>query len=258
MKQHRVHILMLLPMLLLALLLITLVGPLKASAASSVGSRQASVPVHFTGLPKFMKGTTAQSTNWSGYAADSGTYTSVSAKWTEPTVTCSKTAYSSFWVGLDGYNSSTVEQTGTDSDCNGSTPTYYAWYEMYPAYPVNLSKTVRPGDAMSASVTAGSSHSFTLVISDSTQNWTFQVKKTLTSAKQSSAEVIAEAPSSSSGVLPLADFGTVHFSNSLVDGQAIGNFNPVEIVMVTSGGTVKAQPSALSGGEAFSDTWKHS
>jgi len=56
----------------------------------------------------------AESTNWSGYAATTGTYTSVSASWTEPTGTCSGSAkYSSFWVGLDGYNSSSVEQTGS-------------------------------------------------------------------------------------------------------------------------------------------------
>jgi len=255
--KNRVKALIFLPMLVLAFMLIPLTGPVHANAAS-LSSRHVSVPNNFNSLPKFMKNTTSQSTNWSGYAAASGTFTSVSASWTEPTAKCSKTAYSSFWVGLDGYNSSTVEQTGTDSDCSGSTPKYYAWYEMYPAYPVNLSKTVKPGDSMSASVTAGSNHSFTLVISDSTQNWTFQVKKTLTSAKQSSAEVIAEAPSSISGVLPLANFGTVNFSNADANGQAIGNFNPVEIVMVTSNKTVKAQPSALSGGTSFSDTWKHS
>ena len=252
--------LMLLPPLVLTLMLITLVGPVHASAASVASSGHVSAPAHFTAPPKFIKGSTTQSTNWSGYAATggSGAYTSVSGSWTEPTVTCSQTAYSSFWVGLDGYNSNTVEQTGTDSDCSGSTPTYYAWYEMYPKFPVNLNKTVKPGDSMSASVTAGSNHSFTLVISDSTQHWTFQVTKKSSTAKRSSAEVIAEAPSSSGGVLPLADFGTVNFSNSKANGHAIGGFNPVEIVMVTSTGTVKAQPSALSSGTAFSVTWKHS
>ena len=52
------------------------------------------------------------STNWSGYAADSGTYTSVSASWVQPTGTCSSRTdqYSSFWVGLDGYSSDSVEQ----------------------------------------------------------------------------------------------------------------------------------------------------
>src|SRR5919109_285001 len=88
----------------------------------------------------------AQSTNWSGYAATTGTYTSVSASWTEPTVTCSSgDQYSSFWVGLDGDGSNTVEQTGSEADCQGSTPQYYSWYEMYPSAPVNFSNPVSPG-----------------------------------------------------------------------------------------------------------------
>ena len=112
----------------------------------------------------------ASSTNWSGYAAASGTYTSVSANWTEPTGTCSGSAkYSSFWVGLDGYNSSTVEQTGSEVDCSGSTPEYYSWYEMYPAYPVNFSNAVSPGDQFYGSVTFNGGSSYTLVLKDTDQ-----------------------------------------------------------------------------------------
>jgi hypothetical protein len=72
--------------------------------------------------------------------------------------------------------------------------------------------------------------------------------------------VIAEAPSSSGGVLPLANFGTVSFSSCTANGAAIGsNPNPDAITMVTSGGTVKAQPSGLgAGGASFSVAWKHS
>src|SRR5262245_7033344 len=62
--------------------------------------------------------TNSTSSNWSGYAVTGGRYTSVSASWTEPSVSCSGTAYSSFWVGLDGDTSGTVEQTGTDADCS--------------------------------------------------------------------------------------------------------------------------------------------
>ncbi len=255
MKQRR-QIAVFFPLVLLAFLLLALLGPLHVHAASGVSSRHVSVPSHFSRPRKFEKNTTAQSSNWSGYAAASGTYTSVSSDWVVPSVTCNGTTYSSFWVGLDGYNSNSVEQTGTESDCNGSSPAYYAWYEMYPAYPVNFSNTVRPGDSISASVTASGS-SFTLVVTDHTRGWSRTVKKTSSSAAKSSAEVIAEAPSSGSGVLPLADFHTVNFSNAQFNGQAIGNFNPVEIVMA-SGGTVKAQPSGLSGGAAFSDTWEHS
>src|SRR5580658_1628945 len=59
-----------------------------------------------------------ESTNWAGYADTAGKYTSVSASWTQPTGTCrSGDQYSAFWIGIDGYSSSTVEQTGTGVDC---------------------------------------------------------------------------------------------------------------------------------------------
>jgi hypothetical protein len=201
------------------------------------------------------------STNWSGYATTGSRYTSVAGSWKEPSVSCgsSQTAYSSFWVGIDGDTTNTVEQTGTDSDCSSGTPTYYAWYEMYPKFPVNLSNPVRPGDSLSATVTTNGSGSFTLTISDSTQHWSFTTNQTSKKARLGSAEWIAEAPSGSGGVLPLADFGTVNFSSCTANGVNISsNPNVDEIVMEISGGTVKAQPSGLSGGNAFSVTWKHS
>ncbi|HEY2289040.1 MAG TPA: G1 family glutamic endopeptidase, partial [Streptosporangiaceae bacterium] len=76
------------------------------------------------------------STNWSGYAVTgaNGAFRSVSASWKEPTASCSgrSAQYAAFWVGLDGFASDSVEQTGTDSDCSGRTPEYYGWYEMFP------------------------------------------------------------------------------------------------------------------------------
>jgi hypothetical protein len=201
--------------------------------------------------------TNSTSTNWSGYAVTGSTYTSVSASWTEPSVSCSGTAYSSFWVGLDGDTSSTVEQTGTDADCSGSTPQYYAWYEMYPKYPTNLSGTVKPGDHLSASVTTNGSGAFTLTITDSTQGWTNTTSARLKGAALASAEVIAEAPSSRSGVLPLANFGTVNFSGATVNGTEMDKLSGLDPITMASGSTVKAQPSTMSGG-SFSVAWKHS
>jgi hypothetical protein len=209
------------------------------------------------------RNTTVTSTNWSGYAATggNGAFSSVSASWTEPTGACTSRhghQYSSFWVGLDGYSSSSVEQTGTDVDCSGRTPAYYGWYEMYPAFPVNFSNTVRPGDRMSASVTFSGTSTFTLILTDSTRGWTQNIVKSQTGLARSSAEVIAEAPSSTSGVLPLADFGTVNFTSSIANGSAIGSFNPTEIIMVDNSGADKDTVSALSGGENFSATWLRS
>jgi Peptidase A4 family len=202
--------------------------------------------------------TNSTSTNWSGYAVTGSRFTSVSASWTQPTANCSGTAYSSFWVGLDGDTSNTVEQTGTDADCSGSTPRYYAWYEMYPKFPVNLSGTVRPGDHLSASVTTDGSGRFTLTITDSTQGWTNTTTARLKRAQLASAEVIAEAPSSSGGVLPLANFGTVSFSGATVNGSVLTSSTPhLDAITMQSGSTVKAQPSSMSNG-AFSVAWKHS
>jgi hypothetical protein len=203
--------------------------------------------------------TNATSTNWSGYAASGGPFTKVSASWVEPTGTCSSgNQYASFWVGLDGYSSSTVEQTGSEVDCSGGRARYYSWYEMYPAYPVNFSNTVRPGDHFTGSVAYNGGGSYTLTLTDATQGWSHIVSATLNGAANSSAEVIAEAPSSTGGVLPLTDFGTVNFSGATVNGSPIGNASPAQITMVDSAGRDKDVVSALSGGQNFSATWQRS
>jgi hypothetical protein len=129
---------------------------------------------------------------------------------------------------------------------------------MYPKFPVNLSGTVRPGDKLNASVTTNGSGSFTLTLSDTTQGWTNTTNARLKSAKLASAEVIAEAPSSSGGVLPLANFGTVNFSNATANGSLLTSSTPgIDPITMASGSTVKAQPSNISSG-GFSVTWKHS
>jgi len=224
-------------------------------APAAAGAQAGAPHVRFDPNKKISHST---SSNWSGYSAINGTYTSVSANWTQPTASCtSTTTYSSFWVGLDGDGSNTVEQTGTSADCSGGSPRYYAWYEMYPKFPTNLSLAIRPGDSISASVTTNGSGNFTLTIKDNSTGQSFTTSQRQRKARLASAEAIAEAPSSSGGVLPLTNFGTVGFSSTLVNGQPIGNFNPDKIDMV-SGSTTKAQTSALSGGTSFSVAWKHS
>ena len=211
---------------------------------------------------------TAYSTNWSGYADYNAQFTAAHAAWTQPDVTCASAgrSYAAFWVGLDGYTSDSVEQIGTDSDCAGTNrPVYYGWYEMYPAGSVNLSSARYPvsaGDAMSANVSVRGT-SFTLVLSNATRGWRFTTTQTSTTAQESSAEWVAEAPSScfiTCRVLPLADFGTVTFTGGIVNnfGGTISSSTHDAIVMVTPGNTIKAQPGALTAyGTSFSDTWYH-
>jgi Peptidase A4 family len=247
----------------LAVLVLALSPALAAGSASAAAPSSHATPVRSGGpmLHPAHTGTSnaAESTNWSGYAADSSTYTSVSASWVEPTGTCtSATRYSSFWVGLDGYNSSTVEQTGTDTDCVNGVPQYYGWYEMYPAGSFSFGGTVKAGDDITASVVYEGSNEFVLTLADTTQNWSVSTTQTLAGAARSSAEVIIEAPccTSSGGVLPLADFGTVNVSGSVVDGSPIGDLSPTQIIMVDSSGLDKDTVSSLSNNENFSATWE--
>jgi hypothetical protein len=226
-----------------------------ASADSASGASGASGAS--SGTTRSARNGSTTSTNWSGYVLTGGTgaFSSVSSSWTEPAASCSSgTQYAAFWVGLDGYNSSSVEQTGTDSDCSGGSPDYYGWYEMYPADPVYFTNPVAPGDSLSASV-AVSGTSYTLTLTDSTQGWT-QTENESGSYTDSSAEVITEAPSSAQGPLPLADFGTIGYSASAANGASFSTQDPTSITMVAGDGDQLDSTSALDGSGGFSNTWQ--
>ncbi|HTC47150.1 MAG TPA: G1 family glutamic endopeptidase [Candidatus Aquilonibacter sp.] len=218
--------------------------------------------------------TVTDSSNWSGYAVTGSSFTSAKGSWTVPTVNCTKTpnTYAAFWVGIDGWTSTTVEQTGTDSDCDGKTPSYYAWYEFYPNPSELISSiTVSPGNKMSASVTYSGTE-FTVTITNETTGKSFSKSGKVSGAKRSSAEWIAEAPccTNSGGILPLSDFGTVDFgqdytdvtgTNDATDSSVSGPISDFgsdvnESVMVSSSGANEAVPSALtSDGTSFTVTW---
>jgi hypothetical protein len=224
----------------------------KAATSAHHGLRVMSAPIHH------LRNST--SSNWAGYAVTGSRYTSVSASWVQPAVNCSvtPTGWSSFWVGLDGDTTNTVEQTGSEADCSSGRAVYSAWYEMYPKYPVTYNNTVKAGDSFSASVTTDGRGGFTLTLSDSTQHWSHSTTARLKSAKLGSAEVIAEAPSSSGGVLPLADFGTASFSAAKANGTSFANLSGRDAINMASGSTRKATTGSISSTGAFTVTWNHS
>jgi hypothetical protein len=214
---------------------------------------------------------TSTSSNWSGYAVTGSSFTSAKGSWIVPKATCSSGyQYAAFWVGIDGYTSSSVEQTGTDSDCSGSTPQYYAWYEFYPNPSFEItSLAIKPGDLISAKVVYSGSE-FTITITDVTTGKSFSKRATVRGAQRSSAEWIAEAPccTARGGILPLADFGTVLFgedstgvtgTNNATDSSTngpIGSFPTIEEITMARGSLKEAIPSALSSdGTSFSVTW---
>jgi hypothetical protein len=183
---------------------------------------------------------------------DPGSVSDVKGSWVVPAVSSATgtDGYSAFWVGIDGFNSHTVEQIGTESDYVDGSAQYYAWFEMYPHYPHDISMAVSPGDQISAEVKYAGNDAFILSISDLTSGQSFQTTATA-SAARSSAEWIAEAPYGH-GILPLADFGNVNFNQGnyvTINGvtSPFGSVAPLyQIVMADSSGNVMAQPSPIS------------
>jgi hypothetical protein len=215
---------------------------------------------------------TVSSYNWSGFAVTGTDFTEAKGSWIVPTVTCTKSpnGWAAEWVGIDGYSSSTVEQTGTLTWCDHKTANYYSWYEFYPAGLQTISTLpVSPGDTMSASVTYNGSK-FVVKIEDETTGKSFSISQAVSGAVRSSAEWIAEAPEAVTGVLNLADFTKAEFgtdytsitgTNSATDSTVSGVIkdfgSAVEaITQVDDTDFVEAHPSALSAdGSSFVSNW---
>jgi Peptidase A4 family len=222
-------------------------------------------------------GTTVRSPNWAGYISlpqhSSGKFRFVEATFTVPSVNCTTTpsSFSVHWVGLDGFNSGTVEQDGVESDCDGSTPAYSAWWETFPGNTIQTVFSLNAGDAVTASVffnaASGTPHhdQYNLVLTDVTSGQHFNLWESCapgSTCKNNSAEVISEAPSSGS-ILPLADYGIENFVNVKIHdksdqkgGISSSNWNHAKIIQSNNTDTL-ATPSSLFGSHAFSNTWKN-
>jgi peptidase A4-like protein len=194
--------------------------------------------------------TQASSPTWAGYAATgaAGTFTSVAANWIVPPVACSGAASrSSYAVGLDGDGTGTTEQIGTEGDCAGDFGLYSGWFQIAPNAPVFFKNPVKPGDAMTASVTALGGGSFMLTLFDMTQNWTQVTQQTSAAATLGSAEIVAQDPPQNGQAQPLSNFGIVDFLGAAINNAAITA--PInEVTMVSAAGNTLAVPSTITGG----------
>jgi len=148
------------------------------------------------------------SSNWSGYAK-TGSFASVNGAWVVPDVASSRKAtYSSQWVGIDGFNNSSLIQTGTEADYYNGSAHYAAWWEILPAAETVIpSITDSPGDNMSASISKGSHGSWTITITDTTTGKGFMTSQSY-SGPGTSAEWIEEAPSVGGHVATLATYSS--------------------------------------------------
>jgi Peptidase A4 family len=213
--------------------------------------------------PQYQK---VKSENWAGYAVTGTTFTQANGSWIQTKITCNAKLngdqLSTFWVGIDGFSSDTVEQTGTLGQClqGQKTPTYYAWYEYYPAQAIEVISgfTVYVGHNFAATIKASSDTSFLVTLTDVTTGKSY-------SAKNPS---ITEEPSGSGGFFYLGKFakmgrGMDHTGISggcTANGKSFGGYgsNAYAITSVNENtGAVMALPSKLSSdGTSFTMTWK--
>jgi len=229
---------------------------------------------HPGALPKAAPGSTTSldSFNWSGYA-DAATnklpaFSRVSGSWVMPTVTCTpEDTITSQWVGLDGLTSQTVEQDGTIGWCFEGVPTYFTWYEMFPAGTMVVGTSLQPGDAISASVARVSPVNYALRLTDTTHpSSSFWVTRACAvKCLDSSAEWISERPSFAIGIAPLANYGSWLLTNA----QATFEGSPGNIASDPSNYRITMQDATASypldgtsvlggGGSSFSTTWLNS
>jgi len=202
-----------------------LLSSLVCIAALSAGSSAAARPDLRLGVQQGLAARAGieTSSNWAGYAVTHRKpFASVTGRWVQPAATCADLAptYSAFWVGLGGFSrrSFAVEQTGTLANCSNGSPSYTAWYELYPKPPVMLRMAVRSGDTFSATVSV-SKKTVAIRIKNVTTGKLFTKRLRMARPDLGSAEWVAEAPSGcdfagNCSTLPLTNFGTVAFSHS--------------------------------------------
>ncbi len=219
------------------------------------------------------------SNNWCGYVAAKNltmvipnSVTAVSGTWVVPTVSAPSSpqipdTYSSVWIGIDGYNNSTVEQIGTAHEWHSGQVVHYAWFEMYPNAAFEISGfPVIPGDVISTAIEYKGNNIFLMTISNTTRKVYTTIPTAYTTSKtavRGCAEWIAEAPFMKT-ILPLAHFSPIAFTKctATIGGVTGGINNPNwkndNIAMKSPVMVPKATASALqANGQSFNVTWLH-
>ena len=198
---------------------------------------------------------TSSSSNWSGYAASGGTFTSVTATWTVPTVSATSPGADATWVGIGGLESQDLIQAGTQAMVDGTGVAYTAWIEMLPQSSRDVPLSVTAGDSVTVAITQQSGNDWLIAMKNNSTGGTYNVTVQYSSSK-SSAEWVQEAPSVGRGLVSLDQFGTVQFraASAVRDGKTmtLSGLGAKAITMINGQGQAIAQPSTIgSDGSSF-------
>ena len=185
------------------------------------------------------------SSNWSGVAVTGGSYTRVTGTWVVPKVTItSSNRYAADWVGIGGYSTQDLIQSGTAEESVNGHANYYAWTEILPAPESRLSGfAVHPGDRITVDVDQLSTTSWRITVTNGTTGQ--KVTKNLNYAStHASAEWIHEAPTIGGSQARLATTTNANFDHGTANGSTvIGSAGTQHFIQLV--GPTDATPSAL-------------
>ena len=153
------------------------------------------------------------SSNWSGYAVTAtSSFNAVTANWKVPTVSRTQhPTYSADWAGIDGFNNSSLIQTGTEQDYYNGAAHYAAWWTTSAQgfLEQRINHPVVPGDPMVATI-SGVGTLWTIKLTDNSlaHPWTFTQGPMNYTGPGASAEWIVEAPTVGGRIAPLAHYSS--------------------------------------------------
>lgn len=175
---------------------------------------------------------TTYSSNWAGAVLDGTNFQKVTGTFAVPTPQLPEgasqdTEYAaSAWVGIDGSScQSTILQVGLDFNIKGRTVTYDAWFEWYPDYAYNfVNFDIHAGDIIRLTAASSSTTSGSVLVENLTtgQSVAHTFSNESSPLCQENADWIVEDFVTGSSLKPMANFGTVTFTNCSVT-QTSGN-----------------------------------
>ncbi|MDA8197778.1 MAG: G1 family endopeptidase [Actinomycetota bacterium] len=164
----------------------------------------------------------SKSQNWAGYVlANNAPYgfTAISGTFNIPSsiaCTSSGSAMMAEWVGLGGWDTSSIIQAGVNCGPDGAGGiSESAWYELFPDASVTVPLNVNFGDSVTVNITNTTGNLWTISFNDPTSGSTYTTSVTYSaSGSNDSAEWIVEAPTLNYNLTTLAQYSpSVTFSN---------------------------------------------
>ena len=188
-----------------------------------------------------------------GYSTSGRDVTRVEAEWTIPSVDCSVTpnSRSSIMVSFDDQAGQPTDSVGTSADCHGGKAHYYGWYQEMDGPRRTMYDPMQAGDRADAGAYVLNSY-----VDLHLNNYSAGTNDRATSFPSGTVAVWAKHKPASHQLWPLSDFGTVYFTDVLIDQQPIADGDVVAWRMVGTDGAVRALPSGLHDDGSFAVLWR--